>query len=795
VTVTAHAERSVAAAIEPVSPRVDLLSFGLWSTAILAAALALPDADWADHLWVVPAIAVEGIVLGWLLVSTRFSRSSVAFLCAGYGAVLILWHAVGLLDGAGSWRERAVDLAQRVEAFLRLVLSGKPSYDTFAFVLAASAVFWGIASIGTWALFKRGRLWPALLVPGVALFLNEYYAGAAGGFRFHLPAFLLLSLALLVRLELVGHRQMWERRGAQVPTYASPQMMQVGLGVSLGLVALAWIGPRLPELPFLRPPAIAGGTSVLEEVFADALAGLRAPIAAVSGGFGDTLRLAAGQPAAEGEVFAAHTLQDLPRQARIYWRARVFDTYADAQWTTAVAGRVAYDPEIDDLPAPGHQGRWEAEFQIAPAVPTMNLVLPAEVAWVDRSTLLWQRVVDGQVVEILGADSVAGEAPYFVRSRVAVPAADELRSAAPGASAAGTAPYLQLPERLSPRVVQLAQEVTVGASNDFDRADAVVSWLRSHIRYRRESPAPPRGADPLEWFLFESREGFCDYYASAAVLMLRAVGVPSRLAVGYAQGDFEPDLRQYVVSAADSHAWPEVFFPGFGWVEFEPTSSEPPLLRETPPSSESSPDDLSDLLVPRGESRLGSLETPGQTRGSSSDGDAAVGREGWPFPAAVLAAFLLGVIAVVVFVALPSGRRAAAGFLIGRLDRMGGAAPSWVLRWSLPPPSDSLSAFRRMAPWPARLGRRLDADATPIERGRALARLVPDHAADAAAIASAYSAERYGGLAPVRGDASRAWRRLRPALYRAGWKRVLASLRPSGDGLRRHADDDRHRAV
>ena len=86
------------------------------------------------------------------------------------------------------------------------------------------------------------------------------------------------------------------------------------------------------------------------------------------------------------------------------------------------------------------------------------------------------------------------------------------------------------------------------------------------------------GVDPVEWFLFTWQSGFCNYYASAEVLLLRAAGIPARMVVGYAPGDYQSG-GYYQIRTEDAHAWPEVYFPGIGWVEFEPTVSIDPIYR------------------------------------------------------------------------------------------------------------------------------------------------------------------------------------------------------------------------
>jgi len=105
----------------------------------------------------------------------------------------------------------------------------------------------------------------------------------------------------------------------------------------------------------------------------------------------------------------------------------------------------------------------------------------------------------------------------------------------------------------------------------------VTRYLRSQIAYKNRIPTPPTGRDPVDWFLFEKKEGFCTYYASAEVILLRAAGIPARLAVGYSQG--ERVENTFLVKLNDAHAWPEVYFPGIGWIEFEPTSNEPGITR------------------------------------------------------------------------------------------------------------------------------------------------------------------------------------------------------------------------
>jgi transglutaminase-like putative cysteine protease len=129
--------------------------------------------------------------------------------------------------------------------------------------------------------------------------------------------------------------------------------------------------------------------------------------------------------------------------------------------------------------------------------------------------------------------------------------------------------YLQLPV-LDPRIQPLAAETTGSASTPFDKATAIENYLRLHYGYTLQLPKTPP-SDPVANFLFVRREGHCEYFASSMAVMLRVVGIPSRVVNGFAGGEFNDITSQYVVRASDAHSWVEAYIPNQGWIEFDPT--------------------------------------------------------------------------------------------------------------------------------------------------------------------------------------------------------------------------------
>jgi transglutaminase-like putative cysteine protease len=138
-----------------------------------------------------------------------------------------------------------------------------------------------------------------------------------------------------------------------------------------------------------------------------------------------------------------------------------------------------------------------------------------------------------------------------------------------------TATYLQVPPQLDPRIPELAKQVTKTAKTPFDKAATIESFLRTQFSYTLNLTGKP-GDDPLAHFLFVTRAGHCEYYASAMAIMLRTLGIPSREVNGFLPGEYNDLGGDYVVRASDAHSWVEVYFPGNGWQTFDPTPAAAP---------------------------------------------------------------------------------------------------------------------------------------------------------------------------------------------------------------------------
>jgi transglutaminase-like putative cysteine protease len=189
----------------------------------------------------------------------------------------------------------------------------------------------------------------------------------------------------------------------------------------------------------------------------------------------------------------------------------------------------------------------------------------------------WARSVSGEY-RVLAADTGGAVYDYDTQraisryeadSDIAKPLPAELRTAGQNYPTPVLKEYMRLPP-VDPRVARLAAQVTASANNNYDKAAVIENYLRTRFGYTLQLPQH-EVRDPIANFLFERKQGHCEYFASAMAVMLRTIGIPSRVVNGFRSDEFNDLTGNYVVRAKDAHAWVEVYFPGYGWQTFDPT--------------------------------------------------------------------------------------------------------------------------------------------------------------------------------------------------------------------------------
>ena len=168
---------------------------------------------------------------------------------------------------------------------------------------------------------------------------------------------------------------------------------------------------------------------------------------------------------------------------------------------------------------------------------------------------------------------------YQVYSRLEIPTsdADSVTEFVDPLTREWRSVYLQLP-RIDPRVSELAHEIARGESAPAGQARSIEKYLRTRFGYTLELPQF-EPADPLAYFLFQRKKGHCEYFASSMAVMLRELGIPSRVVTGFQSGVYNPISGSQLIRSSDAHSWVEAWLPHRGWTTFDPTPPDPNGMR------------------------------------------------------------------------------------------------------------------------------------------------------------------------------------------------------------------------
>jgi hypothetical protein len=339
---------------------------------------------------------------------------------------------------------------------------------------------------------------------------------------------------------------------------------------------------------------------------------------------------------------------------------------------------------------------------------------------------------------------------YDVNSFVAINTPEELRAAGEGYPG-WVAQYLQLPDGLPERIgvearnIVERQAAVTGQTSDYDAAKAIEGYLREFDVDFNIRETPP-GQDTVDFFLFDSRRGYFDYHASAMVVMLRTLAIPARLGVGFVidEGDLDREGLSYIVRDNNTYAWPEVYFPGEGWVIFSPSVDRPenlnPTITEAPPELEGIDPDILEQL-PVGADPI--FDIPGEALG----GGAATSTES-PSSDSYSPLFAIGLTAVVAMLA---------GAIFFGWQRSVSGLPYAEAQWEK---LVRLSSWAGYAPQPGQ---------TPVEFARGLSR-VHRGLRGVSVLASVYCRSRFGQQKPSIAEKERIadlWPDMRGALLGA----------------------------
>ncbi|MDZ4767410.1 MAG: transglutaminaseTgpA domain-containing protein [Chloroflexota bacterium] len=780
----------------------DILTLLLTGALLLMPALALMATGWPlDGATVVPT-ALLSVLFGFLLARSRYGELFGLLVSILYGAcVVLLIAAINQPDDL--WRG-IYNVFERLTRWLVDATSGGINPDDLVFTLLVASLFWFLGHNLAWHVFRVDRLWRAILPPALILFTNAVYYVGEINLDGYIVGFIFIALLLAVRSSLDAREWDWYLNGVRVPRRLRRQFFTAGAVLALVVLSTAWAIPRSDVQErlqrfqeFLQSEPLTQLAELWNRLVSSAET--QGPTTADYYG-GDSLQLGGAIRLGDERVF----LVNVPRDRRYYWRSRVFDTYDGGRWTSVADTRLN-DPEapLDIIPEAYVAGaRTPVNQTFTMGLNASRLIYTApQPLRIDLATRTDLRYLPDQsmAVSVIRPFRVIYEGEsYTVTSLLSSASADQLRAAGTTYPEWITNVYNGYIPSASSRTIQLANQIVrdTDAQTPYDQAKAIEAWLRLNIRYNESIPQPPVGQDPVDWVLFDGREGYCNYYASSMVVMLRVLGVPARMAAGFAQGEWNDELNAYVVLERDAHTWVEVYFPGYGWVEFEPTAAQTPLNRD---------DTQPQPLVPPPTQFPTATATPSPTptETPSPTLDPALAGEARPTDNAptVTPSPTLTPTAVLAPTEMPPTRpqpRDPFGFLLPALGAVLIGIVIvllllillvflyWWWEWrGMRGLSPITRAYARLERYIGLLGLHLNPRQTPEERRQQIVKYLPPAAEPpVSAITRLYTVERYGRPAPIRDEvkakpADKAWSSARSNILKRWLRRKFVFWRKS----------------
>lgn len=579
------------------------LAEGWFSLVLLAIVVystiwSIQAVGWVDHLSVLTMTTFLGLIAGVLAAKEhripRFLSHTLALL---FALLLAFWQAASnfyngnapaLLNGMQHW-------------IASISIGGIGDVDAifFLFIVALSFI---LAYTSTWLVYRTHSPWLMVVANAVVLLIN--LNNTSDGFIIFLVVFLIASLLLLLRINLYESMHRWKRQGLRYAEDLGWDVMQAGALISIGILIFSWLLPSNYTDPTLAQlwSANSNPWTQLQNTWDRVISITGGSNPANRGNFRDTLVLG-GNPNLTNEVVFTVQLSDT-KNGNQYLTSLSYDKYDGRSWT---------DTPLDSVPVKANMpivsasiGTHEVKQKISVVNPPGEqypyLLGASEISAISLPSKIQENPDTATPIAWLGQNGylVAG-ATYTVTSNISSADVPTLRTILMPQDAPKTlAPdeniqvpvtyynpsilsiYTQLP-KLDPRIAQLAQTITRGQTTMYDKMVALETYLRTHYAYNVNIHRPS-SEEGVAWFLFDNpnKDGFCNYFSAAMTVMARSLGVPARVAVGYTSGTYDGKNKQSVIRGTDAHSWTQVYFAGYGWVNFEPSASFAQFTRPLP---------------------------------------------------------------------------------------------------------------------------------------------------------------------------------------------------------------------
>jgi len=735
--------------------------------ALMAMTASLEDANWVNEMPSLTLVTLIGLGSGWMLAQLPLRTWFLQLLGISIGLVSVFALVMAKIElvepllAAGPG-QRWIELWLRMGNWASALVEGGVSNDPLPFVLMLIFSVWAVSYLSTWAVVRWRNVWAALIPPGFILLTNISYLPEQSNLQ--LVVFLFTSVLLVLQLHFARALDRWRREQIAWPEMMSLEVAFAGVWIALALIVAAWLVPPANNWE----PAADAWSRVLTPA-SDRLEGLGRVFIGVSSNrdipihnFGEVLPL-------QGTVkLNDEPLMEVATDELGNLRGAVYDEYTGAGWRLSSAQtrpQIGTTVDAAEFGTPLTQAQLRqpvsVEIKVIGPAPYRRLLALGDPIATDVKSDLILGAGELDVIGVAPADRLEQGAIYTSVGAISGASIETMLSTNREYQTSIYERYTQLPSDLPPDIETLTRSLVTDGAHPYQAARIIEAYLRTTYPYTLEIADPPPLKDAVSYFLFDSGTGYFDHHASAMAVMLRTLGIPTRIAAGFAvdEDDLDTGTKTYILTEQDAWAWPEVYFPGLGWVEFNPTPGRPLVPRAgddsdrrlfiLPDGSHASPLTDEELLQDL-ELLLGTQNEPVVVPDLEFDSNSGVGT-------VVVRVLTLVVLGTAVMLVLGLGVRF-----------------SWEYAFrQVPAPRRQWAKLRHLAAWS---GLSPAVTNTPLEWARTVASAVGDEG-DLDQLARGYTRERYGDPDHEQSDdelteLTASYRRVRAKL----WRQVL--LRP-----------------
>ncbi len=558
-------------------------------------------AGWVDHLNILTVITGIGLIFGVIASKQqRFPRIAVHVVALCVGLLLAFWQTVGAF-----YQGHAGLFVTSIQHWLSAALTGGTGNDDSIFLFFILTLGFVLAYASAWFVYRTRNPWLTIMANAVVLLIN--LSSVDAGYIFFLVIFLMASLLLLLRFNLYESLRRWRKQGLRYPDDIGWDVMQAGAIISVCILIFSWVLPgtytndaaaqiwnsssnpwQQAENTWNRIISLNGGVNPSNH-----------------GNFRDSLALG-GNPNLNHDIVLTVDSTD----GSVYYETLSYDTY-DAHrssWSNGPTETFAWranDTYESDAIAMVHAVTQKITVVSALSEQYPYVLGAADIGAYNANASIMRSKSDGSVIAWLNKSGNLGAGTrYDVTSYVSSADVQTLRGVPMPADAPAPPPpeyegqqdpnvyskpivdaYTQLPSGLDPRIFAKAKQIVkdAHATTMYDKVVALESYFRDNYSYSTNIQLPS-GEEGVSWFLFDndSHKGFCNYFSTSMTVLARSLGIPARVVAGYTNGEYDAKTHQRVVRGTDAHSWVQVYFAGYGWVNFEPSASFASFTRPLP---------------------------------------------------------------------------------------------------------------------------------------------------------------------------------------------------------------------